>query len=115
MSINSNKSLSEELNKSYDSSNMKYSFTEKNNKKRRISKINLQIEEMKNKTSQIKENDNDISTDDIDADLEENDIPKYSNTIIKSLRNENTYSKFDFTFAFDQKEFLFTVERDVFI
>ena len=116
MSINSNKSLSEELNKSCDSSNMENSFTEKNNTKRRISKISLQIEEMKNRASQIKEIDNDISTDDIDVDLEENENPKYSNTIIKSFRNENAFSKFDvnFTFVFDKKEFLFTLESDVF-
>ena len=66
---------------------------------------------MKNRASHIKENDNDISTDDIDPDLKENDIPKYSNATIKSFRNENVFSKFDvnFTFVFDQKEFLFAL------
>ena len=59
-----NESFSEELNKSYDSSDLAYSITEKEDKssnfpeekipkKRKISKISLKLEEMKDKINSI--------------------------------------------------------------
>ena len=118
------------MNKSYDSSNFNdsliekeerssYLTEEKNRNEKRISKISLQMEEMKNKINQMKENELDISTDDIDIDLDANEEQKFYKTSIKSLenlRNENVFSKFDiiFSFIFDKQEFLISIESDVF-
>ena len=66
MSVNSSLSLSEELNKSYDSSNLNFSLNEKEEKgeensflveeKRRISKISLHLEELKQKNEIVNKN-----------------------------------------------------------
>jgi hypothetical protein len=130
MSVNTSNSFSEEMNKSYDSSNFNdsliekeerssYLTEEKNRNEKRISKISLQMEEMKNKINQMNENELDISTDDIDIDLDANEEQKFYKTSIKSLenlRNENVFSKFDiiFSFIFDKQEFLISIESDVF-
>jgi len=124
MSFNADNSLSEELNKSLDSSNFNDSFIQKEEKnsfiqeekplkKRRISKLSLKLEELKNKTNQIEENDIDISTDDFDIDLDET---RQSSTISENKSNENIYSKFEifFSFLFNNKEFLVSIESDVF-
>ena len=124
MSFNADNSLSEELNKSFDSSNFNDSFIQKEEKnsfiqeekplkKRRISKLSLKLEELKNKTNQIEENDIDISTDDFDMDLDET---RQSSTISENKNNENIYSKFEifFSFLFNNKEFLVSIESDVF-
>ena len=120
-----NESLSEELDKSYDSSDLADTITEKEEKsinlpeeniipkKRRISKISLKLEEMKDKINEIKENDFDASTDDIDLDLDE--IPYFSKSN-EYLKKENVFSKFDiiFSFLFEQKEFSVSIESDIF-
>ena len=124
MSFNADNSLSEELNKSFDSSNFNDSFIQKEEKnsfiqgekplkKRRISKLSLKLEELKNKTNQIEENDIDISTDDFDIDLDET---RQSSTISENKSNENIFSKFEiyFSFLFNNKEFLVSIESDVF-
>ena len=124
MSFNADNSLSEELNKSFDSSNFNDSFIQKEEKnsfiqeekplkKRKISKLSLKLEELKNKTNQIEENDIDISTDDFDIDLDET---RQSSTISENKSNENIYSKFEifFSFLFNNKEFLVSIESDVF-
>ena len=124
MIFNADNSLSEEFNKSFDSSNFNDSFIhkeeknsfvqeEKPQKKRRISKISLKLEELKNKTNQIEENDIDISTDDFEIDLDET---RQSSITSENKSNENIYSKFEiyFSFLFNNKEFLVSIESDVF-
>ena len=124
MIFNADNSLSEEFNKSFDSSNFNDSFIqkeeknsfiqeEKPQKKRRISKLSLKLEELKNKTNQIEENDIDISTDDFEIDLGET---RQSSITSENKSNENIYSKFEiyFSFLFNNKEFLVSIESDVF-
>jgi hypothetical protein len=124
MNFNADNSLSEEFNKSFDSSNFNDSFIqkeeknsfiqeEKPQKKRRISKLSLKLEELKNKTNQIEENDIDISTDDFEIDLDET---RQSSITSENKSNENIYSKFEiyFSFLFNNKEFLVSIESDVF-
>ena len=124
MIFNADNSLSEEFNKSFDSSNFNDSFIqkeeknsfiqeEKPQKKRRISKLSLKLEELKNKTNQIEENDIDISTDDFEIDLDET---RQSSITSENKSNENIYSKFEiyFSFLFNNKEFLVSIESDVF-
>ena len=124
MIFNADNSLSEEFNKSFDSSNFNDSFIqkeeknsfiqeEKPQKKRRISKLSLKLEELKNKTNQIEENDIDISTDDFEIDLDET---RQSSITSENKRYENIYSKFEiyFSFLFNNKEFLVSIESDVF-
>jgi len=124
MIFNADNSLSEEFNKSFDSSNFNDSFIqkeeknsfiqeEKPQKKRRISKLSLKLEELKNKTNQIEENDIDISTDDFEIDLDET---RRSSITSENKSNENIYSKFEiyFSFLFNNKEFLVSIESDVF-
>ena len=121
-----NESLSEELNKSYDSSNLAYDITEKEEKssslpeektpkKRKISKISLKLEEIKDKISSINEKDFEASTDDIDADLEFDEIPLLSKST-EYLKKENIFYKYNiyFSFLFDKKEFSVSIESDVF-
>ena len=84
------------MNKSYDSSDLAYSITEKEEKsynfpeekvqkKSKISKISLKLEEMKDKINSINENEFDASTEDIDIDLDFNEIPLFykSNEYLK--------------------------------
>ena len=124
--MNVNESLSEELNKSYDSSNLAYDITEKAEKsssfpeektpkKRKISKISLKLEEMKDKINSINENEFDASTEDIDIDLDFNEIPLFYKSN-EYLKKENLFSKFNiyFSFLFDKKEFIIQIESDVF-
>ena len=124
MIFNADNSLSEEFNKSFDSSNFNDSFIQKEEKnsfiqeeklpkKRRISKLSLKLEELKNKTNQIEENDIDISTDDFEIDLDET---RQSSITSENKSNENIYSKFEiyFSFLFNNKEFLVSIESDVF-
>jgi hypothetical protein len=124
MIFNADNSLSEEFNKSFDSSNFNDGFIqkeeknsfiqeEKPQKKRRISKLSLKLEELKNKTNQIEENDIDISTDDFEIDLDET---RQSSITSENKSNENIYSKFEiyFSFLFNNKEFLVSIESDVF-
>lgn len=128
MSVNSSLSLSDELNQSLDSSNMDLSFNEReeefNNKKqnktlkkRKISKISLQMEELKQKIKTIKEFD-DYSTDENDFYLDENS--RCSKSSLKSnesnAKKENVFNKFDifFSFKFNQKDFIISLESDVF-
>ena len=121
-----NESLSEELNKSYDSSNLAYDITEKEEKsssfqeektpkKRKISKISLKLEEMKDKINSINEKDFEASTDDIDADLEFDEIPLLSKST-EYLKKENIFYKYNiyFSFLFDKKEFSVSIESGVF-
>jgi len=121
-----NESLSEELNKSYDSSNLAYDITEKEEKssslpeektpkKRKISKISLKLEEMKEKISSLNEKEFEVSTDDIDADLEFYEIPLLSKST-EYLKKENIFYKYNiyFSFLFDKKEFSVSIESDVF-
>lgn len=128
MSVNSSLSLSEELNQSLDSSNLDSSFNEKEEefnkankektlKKRKISKISLQMEELKQKRKTIKEMD-DVSTEEYDFDLDENSRCSKSSLRSNESNNkkENIFSKFDiyFSFKFNQKEFIISIESDVF-
>ena len=121
-----NESFSEELNKSYDSSDLAYSITEKEDKssnfpeetipkKRKISKISLKLEEMKDKINSINENELEASTEDIDVDLDFNEIPLFYKSN-EYLKKENLFSKFNiyFSFLFDKKEFIIQIESDVF-
>ena len=121
-----NESFSEELNKSYDSSDLAYSITEKEDKssnfpeekipkKRKISKISLKLEKMKDKISSLNEKKFEASTDDIDADLEFDEIPLLSKSA-ECLKKENIFYKYNiyFSFLFDKKEFLVSIESDVF-
>ena len=121
-----NESLSEELNKSYDSSNLAYDINEKEDKssylpeekspkKRKISKISLKLEEMKEKISSLNEKEFEASTDDIDADLEFDEIPLLSKST-EYLKKENIFYKYNiyFSFLFDKKEFSVSIESDVF-
>ena len=121
-----NESFSEELNKSYDSSDLAYSITEKEDKssnfqeekipkKRKISKISLKLEEMKDKINSINENELDASTEDIDVDLDFDEIPLFFRTY-EYLKKENIFSKFNiyFSFLFDKKEFIIQIESDIF-
>ena len=121
-----NESFSEELNKSYDSSDLAYSITEKEDKssnfqeekipkKRKISKISLKLEEMKDKINSINENEFDASTEDIDIDLDFNEIHLFYKSN-EYLKKENIFSKFNiyFSFLFDKKEFIIQIESDVF-
>ena len=121
-----NESLSEELNKSYDSSNLAYDITEKEEKssnfqeekvqkKSKISKISLKLEEMKDKISSQNEKEFEASTDDIDADFEFDEIPLLSKSA-EYLKKENIFYKYNiyFSFLFDKKEFLVSIESDVF-
>ena len=124
MSASTNNSLSEEMNKSYDSSNFSdsviekevkalYYNEEKKQKKRKISKISLKLEELKNKINPIEENNLDLSEDDLDIDLNEN-VDNY--LTLEKTRKENIFSTFiiNFSFVFNKKEFLITIESDVF-
>ena len=131
MSFSSDLSFSEELNKSLDSSNIIRTLIEKEEgeeesilyteekpvNKRRISKISLQMEELKQKIKTIKELD--------DYSIEENDFyldesSRCSKSSLKSnesnTKKENLFNKFDiyFTFKFNQKEFMISIESDVF-
>ena len=121
-----NESFSEELNKSYDSSDLAYSITEKEDKssnfpeekipkKRKISKISLKLEEMKDKINSINENEFDASTEDIDVDLDFDEIPLFYKSN-EYLKKENIFSKFNiyFSFLFDKKEFIIQIESDIF-
>ena len=121
-----NESFSEELNKSYDSSDLAYSITEKEEKsynfpeekiqkKRKISKISLKLEEMKDKINSINENEFDASTEDIDVDLDFDEIPLFYKSN-EYLKKENIFTKFNiyFSFLFDKKEFIIQIESDVF-
>ena len=121
-----NESFSEELNKSYDSSDLAYSITEKEDKssnlqeekvqkKRKISKISLKLEEMKDKINSINENEFDASTEDIDVDLDFDEIPLFYKSN-KYLKKENIFTKFNiyFSFLFDKKEFIIQIESDPF-
>ena len=121
-----NESFSEELNKSYDSSDLAYSITEKEDKssnfqeekipkKRKISKISLKLEEMKDKINSINENEFDASTEDIDVDLDFYEIPLFYKSN-EYLKKENIFSKFNiyFSFLFDKKEFIIQIESDIF-
>ena len=58
-------------------------------------------------------NDIDISTDDFDIDFDET---RQSSTISENKSNENIFSKFEiyFSFLFNNKEFLVSIESDVF-
>ena len=114
MSVNSSLSLSEELNKSYDSSNLNFSLNEKEEKeednsffaeeKRRISKISLHLQEIKQKNEIVNKNKDieDISTDEYDHEfeLEENKV-SYKSPIKSSvnIRSQNSFSKFDIYFS----------------
>lgn len=128
MSVNSSLSLSDELNQSLDSSNLDMSFNEReeefNNKKqnkilkkRKISKISLQMEELKQKIKTIKELE-DYSTDENDFYLDESS--RCSKSSLKSnesnTKKENVFNKFDifFSFKFNQKDFIISIESDVF-
>ena len=129
MSFSSDLSFYEELNKSYDSSNLFGSDIEKEEReeesfpysaekilnKKRISKISLQMEELKNKKKMISEFDDDISTDGYDLDFEESS--RQSKQSVNSINSyENIFSKFDikFPFYFNKKEFIINIESDVF-
>ena len=124
--MSANESFSEELNKSYDSSNLAYDINEKEvkssylpeektTKKRKISKISLKLEEMKDKISSQNEKEFEASTDDIDADFEFDEIPLLSKSA-EYLKKENIFYKYNiyFSFLFDKKEFLVSIESDVF-
>ena len=124
--MSANESFSEELNKSYDSSNLAYDINEKEDKfsylpeektpkKRKISKISLKLEEMKDKISSQNEKEFEASTDDIDADLEFDEIPLLSKSA-EYLKKENIFYKYNiyFSFLFDKKEFSVSIESDVF-
>ena len=121
-----NESFSEELNKSYDSSDLAYSITEKEEKsynfpeekvqkKSKISKISLKLEEIKEKINSINENDLEASTEDIDVDLDFYEIPLFYKSN-EYLKKENIFSKFNiyFSFLFDKKEFIIQIESDIF-
>jgi hypothetical protein len=127
MSFSSDLSFSEELNKSLDSLNIIRTLIEKEEgeeesilyseekpvNKRRISKISLQMEELKNKKNIQSELD-DISTDEYDVDFEENSIQNKQN--VNSInQNENIFGKFEinFPFKFNQKEFIISIESDL--
>jgi len=129
MSFSSDLSFYEELNKSYDSSNLFGSDIEKKEReeesfpysaekilnKKRISKISLQMEELKNKKKMISEFDDDISTDGYDLDFQESS--RQSKESVNSINSyENIFSKFDieFPFYFNKKEFIISIESDVF-
>ena len=131
MSVNSSLSLSEELNKSYDSQNLNFSFNEKEEKeednsffveeKRRISKISLHLEEIKQKNEIVNINKDieDISTDEYDHEfeLEENKVgykPPIKSSV--NIRSQNSFSKFDiyFSFTYNKNEVLLSLESDVF-
>jgi len=129
MSFSSDFSFSEELNKSYDSSNLiendivqedceeesiQYS-EEKITNKRRISKISLQMEELKNKKKITSELNDDISTDEYDIECDENSRETKQSVNSVNLY-ENIFSKFDieFLFKFNKKEFIISIESDVF-
>ena len=129
MSFSSDFSFSEELNKSYDSSNLiendivqedceeesiQYS-EEKVTNKRRISKISLQMEELKNKKKITSELNDDISTDEYDIECDENSRETKQSVNSVNLY-ENIFSKFDieFLFKFNKKEFIISIESDVF-
>lgn len=130
MNINSDNSLSEEINQSFDSSNLDFSFHEKEEKSsfiieeppiERKSKISLQLEKMKKVQNNSKENNMDISTDDVDndVDIEQNEYQEYTQNSMRSsinIRKENIYEKFDieFYFFFEQKEFKVALQTDVF-
>ena len=129
MSFSSDFSFSEELNKSYDSSNLiendivqedceeesiQYS-EEKVTNKRRKSKISLQMEELKNKKKITSELNDDISTDEYDIECDENSRETKQSVNSVNLY-ENIFSKFDieFLFKFNKKEFIISIESDVF-
>ena len=127
MSFSSDLSFSEELNKSLDSSNIIRTLIEKEEgeeesilyteekpvNKRRISKISLQMEELKNKKNIQSELD-DISTDECDVDFEENSIQN-KQSVNSINQNENIFGKFEinFPFKFNQKEFIISIESDL--
>ena len=129
MSFSSDFSFSEELNKSYDSSNLIENNTEqeeceeesiqyseeKITNKRRISKISLQMEELKNKKKITSELNDDISTDEYDIECDENSRETKQSVNSVNLY-ENIFSKFDieFLFKFNKKEFIISIESDVF-
>ena len=129
MSFSSDFSFSEELNKSYDSSNLIENNTEqeeceeesiqyseeKITNKRRISKISLQMEELKNKKKITSELNDDISTDEYDIECDENSRETKQSVNSVNLY-ENIFSKFDieFLFKFNKKEFIISFESDVF-
>ena len=129
MSFSSDFSFYEELNKSYDSSNLIESDNEKEDceeesiqyseekitNKRRVSKISLQMEELKNKKKLASEFDDDISTDEYDIECGENS--RQSKQSVNSINScENIFSKFDikFPFKFNKKEYIISTESDVF-
>ena len=127
MSFSSDLSFSEELNKSLDSSNIIRTLIEKEEgeeesilyteekpvNKRRISKISLQMEELKNKRNMQSELD-DISTDECDVDFEENSIQN-KQSVNSINQNENIFGKFEinFPFKFNQKESIISIESDL--
>jgi hypothetical protein len=129
MSFSSDFSFSEELNKSYDSSNLiendivqedceeeSIQYSEENiTNKRRISKISLQMEELKNKKKITSELNDDISTDEYDIECDENSRETKQSVNSVNLY-ENIFSKFDieFLFKFNKKEFIISIESDVF-
>ena len=116
MSLNTNNSLCSF--KSSDNFNEKeeqapYINREKNQVKRKISKISLKLEELKDKINPIEENDLDISTDYVDIDSDES----LDNSInLENIKTENIFSKFviNFSFSFNEKEFLVPIESDFF-
>ena len=129
MSFSSDFSFYEELNKSYDSSNLIESDIEKEEceeesiqnsekkitNKRRVSKISLLMEELKNNKKMTSEYDDDISTDEYDIECDENS--RETKQSVNSVNSyENIFSKFDikFPFKFNQKEFIISIESDVF-
>ena len=129
MSFSSDFSFYEELNKSYDSSNLIESDIEKEeceeesiqnseNKitnKRRVSKISLLMEELKNNKKMTSEYDDDTSTDEYDIECDENSRETKQSVNSVNLY-ENIFSKFDieFLFKFNKKEFIISIESDVF-
>ena len=128
MSFSSDFSFYEELNKSYDSSNLIESDIEKEEceeesiqnseikitNKRRVSKISLLMEELKNNKKMTSEYDDDISTDEYDIECDENS--RETKQSVNSVNSyENIFSKFDikFPFKFNQKEFIISIESDL--
>ena len=128
MSFSSDFSFYEELNKSYDSSNLIESDIEKEEceeesiqnsekkitNKRRVSKISLLMEELKNNKKMRSEFDDDISTDEYDIECDENS--RETKQSVNSVNSyENIFSKFDikFPFKFNQKEFIISIESDL--
>ena len=131
MSVNSSLSLSQEINKSYDSSNLNFSFNEKEEKegdysfcseeKKRISKISLHLEEIKQIKEIINENQNieDISTDEYEHEFDLEDNKRHNILPVKSsvnIRTQKSFSKFEiyFSFTFNKNEILISIESDVF-